>query len=132
MQKNTPPLVCCTLGMAILGYLGYRVVIWILDKYRTTAKVDQVAQKSLINLATNIPISSDKIRIHLIIPIGPANRSVVSNHISLMTPDSRALHHTGIISMPVFGLFVRLPFDSTLPSEKWPKRTPHQPLAAQV
>jgi hypothetical protein len=42
------PLCVCTLGIAvlgILGYLGYHAVRWIINKCHKTEKIDQVAQK---------------------------------------------------------------------------------------
>lgn len=43
--KDHIPLCICTLGIAILGYLGYHVVRWIISKCYKTEKIDQVAQK---------------------------------------------------------------------------------------
>lgn len=45
--KEHTPLCVCTLGIAILGYLGYHAVRWIINKCQKTEKIDQVAQKSL-------------------------------------------------------------------------------------
>ncbi|MGK5595638.1 MAG: PEP/pyruvate-binding domain-containing protein [Parachlamydiaceae bacterium] len=45
--KEYVPLCVCTLGIAILGYLGYHAVRWIINKCQKTEKVDQVAQKNL-------------------------------------------------------------------------------------
>ena len=41
------PLCVCTLGIAILGYLGYHTVRWIINKCHKTEKIDQVAQKTI-------------------------------------------------------------------------------------
>jgi len=61
------------LGLAILGYLGYHAVRWIINKCQRTEKVDQVAQKninnqpsaysskSLVNRVSYLEISQDKI-----------------------------------------------------------------------
>ena len=71
--KDHIPLCVCTLGVAILGYLGCHAVSWIINKCRRTEKVDHVAQKSinnqpsshlpksLINRVRNLEISPDKI-----------------------------------------------------------------------
>lgn len=45
--KNNIPLCVGTLGIAIIGYLGYHAVRWIIHKSQHTEKVDQVAQKTL-------------------------------------------------------------------------------------
>ncbi|MBA3603085.1 MAG: hypothetical protein H0W50_05470 [Parachlamydiaceae bacterium] len=71
--KEHIPLCVCTLGLAILGYLGYNAVRWIINKCQRTEKIDQVAQKSigsqpnaqpsklLVNRISNLEISQDKI-----------------------------------------------------------------------
>lgn len=74
--KEHIPLCVCTLGLAVLGYLGYHAVRWIIDKCQKTEKVDQVAQtnisiisnqspgspsKSLVNRVSDLEISQDKI-----------------------------------------------------------------------
>lgn len=71
--KDHIPLCVCTLGIAVLGYLGYQAVRWIINKCQRTEKVDQVAQKSinnqpashsskaLINRVSNLEISANKI-----------------------------------------------------------------------
>lgn len=46
------PLCVCTLGLAVLGYLGYHAVGWIISKCQRTEKIDQVAQKNINNLRT--------------------------------------------------------------------------------
>lgn len=45
--KEYVPLCVCTLGTAILGYLGYHAVRWIINKCQKTEKIDQITQKSL-------------------------------------------------------------------------------------
>lgn len=67
------PLCVFSLGLAIVGYLGYRAVRWIINTCRRTEKVDQVAQKnihnqspspspkSLINRVDNLEMSSGKV-----------------------------------------------------------------------
>jgi len=42
-------LCACTLGLAIIGYLGYRAVMWIVDKCSKTQKIDDVARRTLVN-----------------------------------------------------------------------------------
>lgn len=77
--KEHIPLCVCTLGLAVLGYLGYHAVRWIINKCQRTEKVDQIAQKnisnisnvsnqppdntskSLVNRVSNLEISQDKI-----------------------------------------------------------------------
>lgn len=78
--KNHIPLCICTLGTAILGYLGYQAVRWIINKCQRTEKVDHVAKtnisnqssfhspktpinppKTLINRVSNLEMSPDKI-----------------------------------------------------------------------
>lgn len=43
--KNNAYLCVGTLGIAIIGYLGYRVIRWIIHRCSKTEKVDQVAKK---------------------------------------------------------------------------------------
>lgn len=43
------PLCVCTLGLAVLGYLGYHSVRWIINTCQRTKKVDQVAKKNIRN-----------------------------------------------------------------------------------
>lgn len=70
--KENTFLCICTLGLAIVGYLGYHSVRWIINKCQRTQKVDVVAQqnlkppiifppKSLINRVSHLEISPDKI-----------------------------------------------------------------------
>lgn len=71
--KEHASLCICTLGLAILGYLGYHAVRWIINKCQRTEEIDLVAQKSLnhrssfhspeslINRASHLEISPDKI-----------------------------------------------------------------------
>lgn len=41
-------LLCvCTLGLAILGYLGCHAVQWIIDKCTKTDQIDRVAQRTI-------------------------------------------------------------------------------------
>ena len=51
--KDHTPLCVCTLGIAILGYLGYHAVRWIINKCHKTEKIDRVAQKN-ISIASKI------------------------------------------------------------------------------
>jgi hypothetical protein len=39
-------LCICTFGTAIVGYLGYHAVRWLINKCKKTEKIDQIAQKS--------------------------------------------------------------------------------------
>lgn len=76
--KDHIPLCICTLGMAILGYLGFHVVRWIINKCHKTEKIDHVAQKNISNQSTHSPqsltnrvsleISPDKITMDQIDP----------------------------------------------------------------
>lgn len=71
--KEHIPLCVCSLGLAILGYLGYHAFRWIIDKCQKIEKIDQLARKninhqssshssnSLINRVSNLDISPDKI-----------------------------------------------------------------------
>lgn len=75
--KEHIPLCVCTLGLAIIGYLGLHAIRWIINKCQRTEKIDQVAQqtinnqnnnqslshppKSLINRVSDVEISPDKI-----------------------------------------------------------------------
>lgn len=55
--KDHIPLCVCTLGLAVLGYLGYHAVRWIINKCHKTKKIDQVAQTTIsINHSTNSQI----------------------------------------------------------------------------
>ncbi len=45
--KENIPLCVCTLGLAIVSYMGYHAVRWIINKCQKTEKIDQVAQKHL-------------------------------------------------------------------------------------
>ncbi len=55
--KNHVPLCVSTLGLAVLGYLGYHGVKWIINKCYHMAKVDDVAHK---NIGKNKPIHVPK------------------------------------------------------------------------
>jgi hypothetical protein len=48
------PLVLCTAGIAVIGYLGYHAVRWIIDKCSKTEKIDGIAQK-IISTAIPVP-----------------------------------------------------------------------------
>jgi Trp operon repressor len=50
-------LCICTLGAAIVGYLGYHAVRWIINKCSKTEKIDQLAQTILTSLEEK-PVSS--------------------------------------------------------------------------
>ncbi len=45
--KENIALCICTLGIAILGYLGYHAVRWIVTKCQKTEKIDQIAQQTI-------------------------------------------------------------------------------------
>ncbi len=45
--KDHIPLCACTLGMAIIGYLGYHTIKWIIDKCSKTEKTDRVARRHI-------------------------------------------------------------------------------------
>lgn len=47
--KDYTPLCVCTLGIAILGYLGYHAIQWIINKCSKIKKIDQVAQDNIGN-----------------------------------------------------------------------------------
>lgn len=51
------PLCVCTLGTAILGYLGYHAVRWVINKCHKIEKIDLVAQKS-IGVASEVHLPS--------------------------------------------------------------------------
>src|SRR5689334_3939918 len=68
VQKYLPLCV----GIALLGYLGYRLISWIMNKSQGTEKIDHVSQenfnhqqpsspKSLINKVSDLEISPDTI-----------------------------------------------------------------------
>lgn len=69
--KEHIPLCVCTLGVAVLGYLGYHAVRWIMNKCQRTEKINVVAHnqlnqqpfsfKSLINRVKNLEVSPDKL-----------------------------------------------------------------------
>lgn len=74
--KENIPVCVGTLGLAIIGYLGYHLVRWIIDKCQKCAKIEQVAKKnidnqqgsstsskSLVNRIIDVEISPDKITI---------------------------------------------------------------------
>ncbi len=46
--KNHIPLCVCTLGIVILGYLGYHVIRWVINKCSKTEKTDGIS-RSIIN-----------------------------------------------------------------------------------
>lgn len=48
--KDYIPLCVCTLGVAVLGYLGYHAVLCIINKCHNTEKIDQVAHVALQKL----------------------------------------------------------------------------------
>lgn len=45
--RERAPLCICTLGVAILGYLGYHAVRWIINKCHKTEKIDSAAQRAI-------------------------------------------------------------------------------------
>ena len=55
--KDHSSLCVGTLGTAILGYLGYHIMRWIINKCQRTEKVDHVAQNQMNNLT---PINSQE------------------------------------------------------------------------
>jgi hypothetical protein len=55
--KDHTPLCVCTLGIAILGYLGYHAVRWIVNKCHKTERIDHVAYK-IIGIASEINSSN--------------------------------------------------------------------------
>jgi hypothetical protein len=68
--KEHLPLCICTLGTAIIGYLGYRAVRWIINKCQRTEKINDVAKniprpqptpKPLLKRVSNLEISPGKI-----------------------------------------------------------------------
>ncbi len=66
--KNNITLCLATLGLALVGYLGYRAVLWILAKVGVIKKIDDVAQKiihtlSIINPINTVKISPNKVTI---------------------------------------------------------------------
>lgn len=56
--KENIPLCVCTLGLAVLGYLGYHVIRWVIIRCQRTEKIDQLAQKNISNNNNTNPISS--------------------------------------------------------------------------
>lgn len=54
--RGNVPFCVCTLGIAILGYLGYHVVRWIVDKCTKTEQIDRVAQR-IISSASSQGVS---------------------------------------------------------------------------
>lgn len=71
--KDHFPLCVCTLGIAIIGYLGYHAVRWIINKCQSIDKIDHVGQKNinnqpssnspkfLTNRVDSLEVSQDKI-----------------------------------------------------------------------
>lgn len=45
--REHTPLCVCILGLAVLGYLGYHAVRWIINKCHRTEKIDQIAKKNI-------------------------------------------------------------------------------------
>ena len=43
--KNNLVLCVCTLGLAIVGYLGYRAIIWVTEKWGNAGRVNEAAQE---------------------------------------------------------------------------------------
>ncbi|MBN9376788.1 MAG: hypothetical protein BGO14_01315 [Chlamydiales bacterium 38-26] len=53
------PLCVCTLGTAILGYLGYHAVQWIINKCHKTEEIDLVAQRTISTSSQRVSQSND-------------------------------------------------------------------------
>lgn len=45
--KENIALCICTLGLAVVGYLGYHAVRWIITKCRKTEKIDRIAHRTI-------------------------------------------------------------------------------------
>lgn len=56
--KEHIPLCVCTFGVAILGYLGYRLVHRIINKCQKTEKIDQVVKEQLSSKHSSIQTQS--------------------------------------------------------------------------
>lgn len=73
------PLCVCTSGIAILGYLGYHAVQWIINKCHKTEKIDRVAHKNIgivvsdINSRSSHKPQHDPLP-HISNPIPPNNK----------------------------------------------------------
>lgn len=57
--KDPIPLCVCALGIAVLGYLGYHAVRWIINKCHKTKKINQIAQKIISSLSPPRVLSSN-------------------------------------------------------------------------
>lgn len=55
--KKHPILTGCTLGFSVIGYLGYRAVLWIKHKICKTNKVNHVSSSSLSESSISTPLS---------------------------------------------------------------------------
>lgn len=88
--RNNTPLCICTLGIAILGYLGYHAVRWIIDKCTKTEQIDRVAQRTISSTSSQ-EVSP---RSHHITTSSTSSKEVSprSHHIS--TPQTSALPQT--------------------------------------
>jgi hypothetical protein len=45
--KEHIPLCICTIGLAIIGYLGFHAIKWIIIKCAQTQKIDEIGQKTI-------------------------------------------------------------------------------------
>lgn len=75
LLKEHVPLYVCGLSLAVLGYIGYHIVRWIINKCQRTEKIDQVKRenfnnqepsldsKPLVNRVSHLEINLDKVTI---------------------------------------------------------------------
>lgn len=63
IKKHTP-LCICTLGIAVLGYMGYHAVRWIINKCFQTEKIDRISREIINSSQTEVPSSQGSIHDH--------------------------------------------------------------------
>jgi ribosomal protein S18 acetylase RimI-like enzyme len=74
--KDHIPLCVCTFGIAVLGYLGYHAVQWIISKCSKTEKIDHIAQKTIgSTLPHKVSPSNNYIANPQIFPLTPMTAS---------------------------------------------------------
>ena len=62
--KDHISLCTCTLGIALLGYLGYRAIRWIINKCSQIQKTDGIFWKMINSLSPYASSSEDSAKEH--------------------------------------------------------------------
>lgn len=113
--KTHTPLCVCTLGGAVLGYLGYQAVKWIVHKCQRTEKIDGIARarkntKNLTQITQTPPLSEKGAILYLSISGNPV-------HLGHMAVVGAAIDHLRAKNIPVKEVKISLSHESYLASK---------------